>query len=382
MMITRNLRQAALTLLGALLVVAGLATSPAVAAPNWLATRGYFNDPRAIGDASNVTRNLVIHHFDHAPAGSIVRGTTWNLTDAAISGAMVRAINRGVTVRMIVAKSNCGSSAVVSVQLAALLHPSSYVRCTTGSARSAGGTMHQKSYTFSSVDSTRYVTVVGSANATVEGYADQWTDLFQFVNRKDIYTAYNSVFALQAKDKNLPKPYRAFNFNGGKGNAQFYPVNDPTPTAADDPVHTRLTTLPKGKGTVIRVATYAMQGKRGNWLASDLIAHKRAGSTVVVLTGPPASDAIEKRLRDAGISVTRAFDPGCREVETSSCNYIHLKLMTATYVRGGTREYRVWTGSDNWSDASLNSDEVSHKIAGKAPYSQYTGFIDELRRVY
>ncbi len=382
MIIRRHLQRAAVVLLGSLLVVAGLGVTPAQAAPNWLATRGYFNDPRATGDASNVTRNLVIHHFDHAPAGSIVRGTTWNLTDTAISGAMVRAINRGVTVRMIVAKSNCGSSAVVSVQLAALLHLSSYVRCSVGSARSAGGTMHQKSYTFSSVDSTHYVTVVGSANATVEGYADQWTDLFQFVNRKDIYQAYNSVFALQAKDKNLAKPYRSYNFNGGKGNAQFYPVNDPTPRAADDPVHTRLTTLPKGKGTVIRVATYAMQGKRGNWLASDLIAHKKAGSTVVVLTGPPASDAIEKRLRGAGISVTRAFDPGCREVETSSCNYIHLKLMTATYVRGGTREYRVWTGSDNWSDASLNSDEVSHKIAGKAPYTQYTGFIDKIRRVY
>jgi hypothetical protein len=145
-------------------------------------------------------------------------------------------------------------------------------------------------------------------------------------------------------------------------------------------VHTRLTTLPKGKGTVIRVATYAMQGTRGNWLAADLIAHKKAGSRVIVLTGPPASDAIEKRLRAAGITVTRAFDPGCREVETSNCNYIHLKLMTATY--GGTREYRVWTGSDNWSDASLNSDEVSHKIAGKAPYTQYVRFIDKIRRVY
>jgi hypothetical protein len=138
-----------------------------------------------------------------------------------------------------------------------------------------------------------------------------------------------------------------------------------------------------GRGTVIRVASYAMQGPRGNWLASDLIAHKKAGSTVAVVTGPPASDAIEARLRQAGIPVTRGFDRSCPpDPETSSCNYIHLKLMTATYVRGGQRQYRVWTGSDNWSPQSLNSDEVSQKIGGKAPYDQYVGFIDTIRRVY
>ena len=324
----------------------------------------------------------MIHHFDHAPAGSVVRGTTWNLTDTAISDAMVRAINRGVTVRMIVAKANCDSSAVVSVQLATIFHPTSSVTCTVGSARSAGGTMHQKSYTFSTVDSSRYLTIVGSANATVEGYADQWTDLFQFVNRKDIYDAYNTVFALQRKDKNLPTPYRAYSFNGGAGGAQFYPVNSTSPTAADDPVHQRLTSLPKGSGTVIRVATYAMHGTRGYWLADDLIAHRRAGSKVIVLTGPPVDDTIEARLRAGGVSVTRAFDPGCRDVETSTCNYIHLKLMTATYVQGGARQYRVWTGSDNWSTDSLNSDEVAHQIAGKAPYEQYARFVDKIRRVY
>ncbi|GAA3617229.1 phospholipase D-like domain-containing protein [Microlunatus ginsengisoli] len=381
-MIRRHLRRTLLVLLGSLLAATGFGAAPTQAAPNWLATSAYFNDPRATGDASNVTRNLVIHHFDHAPAGSLVRGTTWNLTDTAISDAMVRAINWGVTVRLIVAKANCSSSAVAAVVVATIFHSSSYVRCTVGSARSAGGTMHQKSYTFSAVDGVRHVAVVGSANATVEGYADQWTDLFQFVNRKDVYDAYNSVFALQQRDRNMAKPYRSYSFNGGKGGAQFFPVNDPTPTAADDPVHARLTSLPKGRGTVIRVATYAMHGSRGSWLTNDLIAHARAGSTVVVLTGPPADDALERRLRAAGVSVTRAFDPGCSEVENGSCNYIHLKLMTATYVSGGARQYRVWTGSDNWSTDSLNNDEVTQKIAGKAPYDQYVSFIDKIRRVY
>src|SRR6478752_8912277 len=95
MIFSRHVQRAAMVLLGSLVAVAGIGLTTAEAAPNWLATRGYFNDPRATGDASNVTRNLVIHHFDHAPAGSLVRGTTWNLTDTAISDAMVRAIKPG-----------------------------------------------------------------------------------------------------------------------------------------------------------------------------------------------------------------------------------------------------------------------------------------------
>ena len=353
------------------------------ASVSWMATRAYFNDPRATGTASNVTRNLVTHHFDHASTGSIVRVTTWNLTDAAISGAMIRALHRGVTVRVIVAASNCDATATQDLRQAMRPHQGSFVRCSVGSTRSQGGVMHQKSYTFPSLGGVKNVTIMGSANATVEGYADQWVDLFQYVNRSDVMSAYNKVFELQQAGKDLSQPYRSFDFNGGQGNAQFYPVNDPTPTAADDPVHTRITTIPMGRGTVIRVASYAMQGPRGNWLASDLIAHKKAGSTVAVVTGPPASDAIEARLRQAGIPVTRGFDRSCPpDPETSSCNYIHLKLMTATYVRGGQRQYRVWTGSDNWSPQSLNSDEVSQKIGGKAPYDQYVGFIDTIRRVY
>jgi phosphatidylserine/phosphatidylglycerophosphate/cardiolipin synthase-like enzyme len=293
---------------------------------------------------------------------------------------MIRALRRGVTVRVILANRNCAAPAAKQLRRAIRSHAGSFVRCISGSARSAGGTMHQKSYTFSAVGSVKHITIVGSANATVEGYADQWVDMFQHVNRPDVYAAYNDVFALQQADANLPRPYRQFTFD--TGHAQFNPVNDPTPTAADDPVHRRLTALPKGQGTVIRVASFGIRGKRGNWLARDLIAHKRAGSTVIVLTGPPASDAIERRLRSAGINVTRAFDRNCATGKKSSCNYSHLKLMTASFLRSGTRHYRVWTGSDNWSPNSLNSDDVAHRIDGEATYRQYVPFIDTIRRVY
>jgi hypothetical protein len=175
--------------------------------------------------------------------------------------------------------------------------------------------------------------------------------------------------------------------------AQFYPVNARRPVARDDTVLTRLRTIPARRGTVIRVATYAMHGRRGGWLTTELIRHERAGSRVEVVTGPPVSNAQEARLRRAGIPVTRAFrSPGGTSADCerdkawtkddNDCNYIHLKLMTGTYVKGGKRQYRSWTGSDNWSDDSLRNDEVGHKIAGDAPYRQYVAFIRSIQRTY
>jgi len=77
---------------------------------------------------------------------------------------MIRALRRGVTVRVILAARHCDAPAARVLRRAVRSHPGSFVRCISGSARSAGGTMHQKSYTFSKVGSVPYVTVVGSAN--------------------------------------------------------------------------------------------------------------------------------------------------------------------------------------------------------------------------
>ena len=98
------------------------AIAPAAAATDWLATRAYFNDPRAKGAASNVTRNLITHHFDRAISGSIAQVTTWELTDTAISNAMIRALGRGVTVRVILASRNCDAAAAQQLRAAVRSH--------------------------------------------------------------------------------------------------------------------------------------------------------------------------------------------------------------------------------------------------------------------
>lgn len=385
----------------ALLGASVISPEPASAASSFYQTQAFFNDPSATGDASNVTRNLIIDHFDHTPRGATVRMAVWSLSDTGTSAAMVRAMQGGVHVQAIIANSNCSYAAAKQAIQAAAKYSGSWVNCVKGSTRVAGGTMHQKSYTFSSIGYSARggaplggiedVTVVGSANPTVNAYANQWVDMFQFVNRADVYQAYVSVFGLQAAGRHLSKPYRSYSFRGGNGLAQFYPVNSANPSAKDDPAHYRLSTLPKGPGTTITVAMYSWhdirpKGKsyaRGSQLATDLIALRKAGAHVTVLTGPPVSDKIEARLRANKITVVRAFEKGCTgNVTSGNCNYIHLKAMSATYIRGGARQYRVWTGSDNWTWDSLRNDEVAHKIAEKGPYDQYAHFFRTIQCRY
>ena len=383
-MIRNRVRAAAALALSASLAAGAAAASilPAANAAG-LSSRAYFNDPDA--DGANTIRYLVKNRFDGAPSGSTARVVMFNIDDDYIMDAMVAAKRRGVNVKVIVAKSRCDNVARLRSAFGTDRSRGSWVYCSPGSTRSEGGNVHQKSITFSRTGDTPYVTLVGSANLTEEGWRDQWTDMFQYANRKDVYTAYNNVFAVQAKGASLPSPYRSWTAADGVARANFFPVNDETPEAADDPVLTRLNNLPSNRNTTIIVANYATHGSRGSWLVNALIAKKRAGATVQFISGPPTDDGLERRMRSAGIPVTRAFDASCATVAThvdGTCNYIHLKGMTAKYWADGTWNYRSYTGSDNWSNAGLNNDEVTQRIGGQSAYDQYVAVFRKIQNRY
>ena len=363
--------------------VASLGVAPAYAAG--LTSHAYFNDPDAPND--NFIRYLFQDRFNQAPAGSTARVVMYNIDDENVVNAMINAFSRGVDVKVILANKNCDGDQ--ASRLRGVLNRSStdgsWMHCPVGSARSAGGVVHQKSVTFSQTGGTPYVTLVGSANMTEEAWRDQWTDMFQYADRKDVYDAYNDVFALQAAGDDMGSPYRTWTADDGVARANFFPVNDETPTSADDPVLTRLQNLPDNGNTTIVVANYSTHDARGTWLVNELIAKKRAGATVRFISGPPTSDALEDKMRAAGIPVTRAFDPDCASPDThvaGTCNYIHLKGMVAKYWEDGQWNYRSYTGSDNWSDDALNNDDVTQRIGGEGTYDDYLAFFRTIEARY
>jgi hypothetical protein len=232
---------------------AGALGAPAAYAAG-LTSDAYFNDPDAAN--SNYIRYLFEDRFNQAPAGSTARVVMFNIDDDDVMDAMIAAYHRGVHVKVIVSQARCSGADRLTNLFGTNRDFTSWVHCSDGSARSNGGIMHQKSVTFSETGGTPYVTLVGSANMTEEAWRDQWTDMFQYADRKDVYDAYNDVFALQKDDHDMASPYRTWTADDGIARANFFPVDDETPTAADDPVLTRLQNLPDNDKTTIVVANY------------------------------------------------------------------------------------------------------------------------------
>lgn len=382
-MTSRRTRVAAT--LAAFTAVAGAAVSvsaPVAQADGHLVSRAIFNDPDAA--EANYIRYLMHDRFQEAPAGSTARVVTYNITDDYVMDAMIAAAQRGVHVKVIVANANCDSAARLRNALGTDRSKASWIYCSPGSTRSDGGVVHQKSFTFSSTGGTPWVTIVGSANITEEAWRDQWTEMFQYADRKDVYDAYNDVFELQKAGDKLESPYRTWTAADGIARANFFPVNDESPTSEDDPVLDRLQNLPDNANTTIWVANYATHGARGRWLVDELIAKSHAGATVRFISGPPTSDDLEDDMRRAGIPVTRAFDAGCSDSShvDRDCNYIHLKAMTAKYWADGQWNFRSYTGSDNWSSPGLNNDEVTQRIGGDRIYNDYVDFFQKIQARY
>jgi hypothetical protein len=297
---------------------------------------------------------------------------------------MIAAYHRSVNIKVIVSGARCSGADRLTQLFGTNRNYTSWVHCADGSTRSKGGLVHQKSITFSETGGTPYVTLVGSANLTNEAWADQYTDMFQYADRKDVFDAYNDVFALQKDDQDMSSPYRTWTADDGIARANFFPVNDETPTAADDPVLTRLQNLPDNSNTTIVVANYSMYGQRGAWLVDELIHKKKAGATVSFIAGPPVTTELENRMKDAGISVVHGYDSDCGGTDhvDKTCNYIHLKAMVASYKEDGQWVFRSYTGSDNWGDDALNNDEVTQRIGGERIYDEYLGFFNNIMTHY
>ena len=137
-----------------------------------------------------------------------------------------------------------------------------------------------------------------------------------------------------------------------------------------------------GLETTITISNMAIWGTRGVAIVEALRAKVRSGARVRVTVGPPTSAMARNALRASPkVPYRLAYEAGCKlnGDDSVDCKYTHMKSMTATWVDGGgTRQYRTWTGSDNWGNGSLDNDEVTQKIGSKAAYDQYKAYLDRL----
>lgn len=315
--------------------------------------------------AEHRTVRLLVDSIDATPSGEVIRIVGFSFTLTEVADALVRAADRGVHVKVVLDDHSrgFGTAAALAGALGEDRRADSFVVMADDSARGRGGGTHQKSWSFSRTGRSHHVVLVGSMNLT-RFSTGQYTDMYAFVDRRDVWRAFGQVFRHQVRDRPMASP--AFVHRLGRHTAYFHPGFDED----EDPVLRLLDALPAA-GTRMRISHYAWHHPRGYRIAHAVAGLARGGAVVDFIEGPYVDDDITALLRDAGVRVHQGEVP----------KLVHTKLLLADHPSTGGRRRLVLTGSDNFEDLSLRNDDVDLLLeASPRDYGDYVRFFDRILR--
>ncbi len=320
----------------------------------------------ASAPVTNKAVSALLRNIEHTPRGATIRIVGFSLSLFEVADPLIAAAERGVHVQLVIDAHSLEFKATQALveALGRDRRADSFVVLPKGSARGSAGHLHQKTWSFSRTGRSERVVMVGSMNATQYGTVDQYADMYVFVDRADVWRTFLSVFRQQVRDRpaaDLPRTEHL-----GEDTAYFFPGY----SLDNDPMQQRLAAIDPA-GATIRVGTYAWHDERGLRLATQLADLARAGARVEVLTGLYVSTPVENALVAGGVTVRRGVFPGGQN--------IHLKMLLVDDPANGRRY--VTTGSDNWSDASYDKDDLIMAISlSEREYRQYTAYYERIMR--
>ncbi|MDQ6687669.1 MAG: phospholipase D family protein [Actinomycetota bacterium] len=397
--------------------------------PGWSpADSTIFNYPFGSWPDQFAIQRHILGAINGSPRGSSIRLTTFTFIDPKIARALVAARLRGVSVQLLVNRKNWRQSGPLHKMRRALGtslhgHPrkslarASYARLCTQSCRGVQGNLHSKIYLFSKVGHTRFVTMTGSANLTTFAAVGQWNHLDTIIGRR-IYLFYLKIFDQMRLDRPVRNPFQVF---GGAPLAIWvFPrpgtnsVNDPMTKVLDNiscraPAHTGVAvpapkkakptkkskharssrsarakskkkrhkksthTAPRPftRRTLIRIGMYAWFENRGNWLARAVRKKWNEGCDVRIIYA--VFNGTSKRILFSPTG--RGRIPMRRSVTTdylgNVIDYNHSKYLAVSGMYAGKPREAVWTGSTNFTNLGLNSDDVTMMLRGRRVFTAY-----------
>ncbi|PWR14643.1 hypothetical protein DKT69_15400 [Micromonospora sicca] len=324
----------------------------------------HFTDPTAGRDYTILTELQRL--IDAAPAGSTIRGAIHSLSVDSIADALLRAQSRGVTVTVILDGKNAAStdSAVATIK-----QLSNYQFCLNSSgghgciSTSAAGDMHTKLFTFTSTTDPNGVArnnVVwsGSSNLTYATGPDAFNNAI---------TVYGDAALAAGLNANFTDMWNRRHYSGndyydaasGRGYYQAAAADayaSPEGVGQTDTIVTRLNDLTPDTNCRLRVAMASVTTGRPEIV--DLVTRFRAATCKVWMVigtnadgGIAMSQSVYNELLDAGVAIRRQ-------------DKVHDKFFVAYGKYGSAYQYRVYTGSQNWTQDALNeNDEIFVKMA-------------------
>jgi len=341
-------------------------------------------------DASSQRINKkIVRVINHTRRGAIIRMASWNFDSYRYVGALTAAHERGVSVRLIMARTLAaaqgpgGPYGTLKRNLAGSGNDQrpapqrSWFRTCSHSCRGIGGAMHSKFYIFSRSGASDRIVMNTSANLTAAAARVQWNDLFTVVGRKITYDSYLNVFNQMTLDRKA----KYAQFTDGSIVGWFYPRPGRSDLVTDmlDKVQCKGA---KGAGingfTAIRVGMDVFNNERGARIARQLKTLSNRGCNIRIVysqaVGP--SREIIKTMPNTHLVQDRDGDG-------SYDRYLHAKVMTISGFYDGVRNERILlNGSANWSGTAIQSDEQGMIINRDAAERAYTAWINDMFRTH
>jgi HKD family nuclease len=319
----------------------------------------HFTDPRTASGRDYTIHNELRRLIDAAPAGSRIKGTIHSLSNDAVADALFNAQTRGVDVMVVVDGKNASST---DPGIATIKRLTNHKFCQNSSggtgcmSTSPDGDMHTKMFTFTATtdpngDARSNVSWFGSANLTYATGTD---------SSNNTITVYGDAVLMNGLNANFTDMWNQRRFAGndyydsasGRG---YYLA-----TAADayaspeganqtDTVVTRLNDITPDANCRLRIGMASVTTGRPG-IVNLVKDFRTAGCRVWMAVGGNATDGISMSqsvyndLLGAGVAIRRADD-------------LHDKYFLANGMFGTTNQYRVYTGSQNWTQDALNENE-------------------------
>ena len=330
----------------------------------------------------------VLRAINHSQKGSKIRMMSWNFDSYRYVGALKAAHNRGVSVRIIMARSlfnEQGAGGPAKTMARALKFNGnrdadmrSWLRTCQNSCRGKGGAMHSKFYIFSKTGAAKDVVMATSANLTAASGRVQWNDMYTLVDRPVSYDGYNRVFTRAIRDR----PDNFFQVKDGDFTSFFYPLRRQPDNVMGLLEKVRCSGA-KGAGingrTSVLVAQDVFNQNRGVRIARKLVSLHRSGCVVKVVFSQAVggSGSIIAQLPNNHLVADRDGD-GAYDI------YLHTKSMAISGNFNGQPDARIVLGgaSGNFSAVAAMSDEQGMIITKPHVEKAYGKWINSLMNIH
>ncbi len=355
-------------------------------------------------DPRSSNRTAILDHIIKAVrstrTGELIRVHSWNISSDGFVNELIRANERGVSVRVIMSEGMAleqnrdtghfwrlkrGLSRN-SKRFPLPKRLRSWARTCHDACRGDRGIAHSKYFLFSKAGRSRRVIMSTSANATAAATVVQWNDLLTVVNRPTVWKGFMEVFAESSRDRRPRNPYRTYTEPGGKVQAYFYPWSG-RGTSGDRVLKTLAPVKCRGAWgntgvngrTRIRIAQDAIIQERGIRIARRLRQLWEQGCNIKIVYA-----LMWNEVRDILWNTSRGPVPREQIVRDTNGDgvwdwYMHSKSMAISGHYGRNHKARiVWQGAENWSGLAQLSDEQGFRVLWGGAERTYAGWVDRV----